>query len=225
MAGKVTNYLLEKSRVVKPGKGERNFHIFYQLFAGLPSAVQQKLHLTSAQDYTYLNGSKCFTVEDIDDSSEFTETMAAMTHVGIKRKQVELVLQIVAAVLHLGNVTFSPLAVGDAEGSVIGNKQALVRFCELTGMDAVALEHALCYKLLQTMAPGGKMESYKVPQNPSQANAARDSIAKIMYERLFDFLVSRINAALDIEKTEKKSGQSLNLEEMKTIGILDSKFV
>ncbi|KAL7693220.1 putative FYVE zinc finger, myosin head, motor domain, class I myosin tail domain-containing protein [Plasmopara halstedii] len=221
--GKVTNYLLEKSRVVKPGKGERNFHIFYQLLAGLPLAAKEKLCLdrSGPEMYHYLKASGCYDVDDVNDAQEFEETMAAMQHVGIKRKQIELVIQTLAAVLHIGNVQFQPKTVGDAEGSSIHDRQSLQMACELLGLDVARVEHALCYKLLQTMAPGGKIESYEVPQNTSQAKAQRDSIAKTVYDRLFDFLVERINHALDIEKKAEKLGENLEIADLTTIGILD----
>ncbi|RLN91221.1 hypothetical protein BBJ28_00017874 [Nothophytophthora sp. Chile5] len=221
--GKVTNYLLEKSRVVRPGKGERNFHIFYQVLAGLPAGAKQKLYLDRAgpESFQYLKASGCYDVDDVDDAQEFDETMAAMQHVGIKRKQIELVIQTLAAVLHIGNVHFQSETVGDAEGSSVRDRESLEIACELLGLDAARVEHALCYKLLQTMAPGGKIESYEVPQNPSQAKAQRDSIAKAVYDRLFDFLVERVNHALDIEKKAEKHGEVLEIEDMTTIGILD----
>lgn len=219
--GKVTNYLLEKSRVVKPGKGERNFHIFYQLLAGIPGNYRKKWHILPPSEYRYLQSSGCYEVDDVDDVAEFQETMKAMQHVGIKNKQIELVLQTVAALLHLGNVGFSPLKVGDAEGSSLREKGSLQIAAQLLGLNAEQLEHALCYKLLQTMAPGGKMESYEVPQNPSQAHAAQDSIAKTIYDRLFDFLVERVNHALDLDKKAEKTGQVFHRESMRTVGILD----
>eukprot|EP00618_Florenciella_parvula_P031198 CAMPEP_0119529378 /NCGR_PEP_ID=MMETSP1344-20130328/43398_1 /TAXON_ID=236787 /ORGANISM="Florenciella parvula, Strain CCMP2471" /LENGTH=54 /DNA_ID=CAMNT_0007568997 /DNA_START=58 /DNA_END=219 /DNA_ORIENTATION=- len=47
------------------------------------------------------------------------------------------------------------------------------------------------------MAPGGKVETYEVPLNPTQAAAARDAVSKTIYSRLFDYLVLRVNNALD----------------------------
>ncbi|KAI9906887.1 hypothetical protein PsorP6_003602 [Peronosclerospora sorghi] len=221
--GKVTNYLLEKSRVVRPGKGERNFHIFYQVLAGLPSGAKQKLGLKNSkpESFHYLKTSGCYDVDDVNDAKEFEETMAAMQHVGVKRKQIELVIQALAAVLHIGNVNFQHEAVGDAEGCSVRNLESLQVACDLLGLDTARVEHALCFKLLHTMAPGGKIESYEVPQNVSQATIQRDSIAKAVYDRLFVFLVERVNHALDIEKKAEKHGEILEIKDIVTIGILD----
>ncbi|EQC30606.1 hypothetical protein SDRG_11661 [Saprolegnia diclina VS20] len=215
--GHVTNYLLEKSRVVKPGKAERNFHIFYQVLAGLPDGARSKFGLVASPSaYAYLKVSNCFVIDDLDDVAEFEATMTAMQHVGIKKKQIELVVQTIAALLHLGNVDFEPLQVKDAEGSRLraDARSSLDFACALLGLDAVALERAFSYKWLHTMAPGGKVESYEVPQNPDQARSQRDAIAKHIYESLFDFLVERVNHALDIEKQMERSDAS-------SIGILD----
>lgn len=55
----------------------------------------------------------------------------------------------------------------------------------------------MLFRELQTMAPGGKVELYKVPQTPTQAQDRRDAVCKSLYERMFDLIVSRINVALD----------------------------
>ncbi|KAI9912867.1 hypothetical protein PsorP6_005877 [Peronosclerospora sorghi] len=144
-----------------------------------------------------------------------------MQHVGVKIKQIELVIQEIAAVLHIGNVNFQLEAVVDAERCSFRNPESLQIACHLLGLDTARVEHALCYKLLQKKAPGGKIESYEAPQNVSQATTQRDSIAKAVYDRLFDFLVERVNHALDIEKKAEKIGEMLAIKDMVTIGIID----
>ncbi len=51
----MTEYLLEKSRIVTHAPEERNYHVFYELLAGLPEDQRLKYGLMSAEKYFYLN--------------------------------------------------------------------------------------------------------------------------------------------------------------------------
>ena len=55
---KLTDYLLEKSRIVTQISEERNYHIFYELLEGLPKEQKDKYGLMSADKYFYLNQGK-----------------------------------------------------------------------------------------------------------------------------------------------------------------------
>ncbi|KAM9598867.1 LOW QUALITY PROTEIN: unconventional myosin-XV [Morphnus guianensis] len=60
ICGAITSqYLLEKSRVVFQAKSERNYHIFYEMLAGLPAQQRQRYCLQGAETYYYLNQVAC----------------------------------------------------------------------------------------------------------------------------------------------------------------------
>ena len=153
--GVVHNYLLEKSRIVHPGKGERNFHIFYQLLAGAPSKVKAAFSmLRKPSDYGYLaaSGGGAYEVAGVDDAAEFAATRAAMKAVGLRSAQVEGVLRVVASVLMLGSVEFEAKSVDGAEGSALkrgASTTAMDLFCAQMGLDAEALAYAMSYRMLQ----------------------------------------------------------------------------
>lgn len=55
MGGRITQYLLEKSRIVTQAPEERNYHVFYELLAGLDQQLRDKYGLLTPDKYFYLN--------------------------------------------------------------------------------------------------------------------------------------------------------------------------
>eukprot|EP00054_Salpingoeca_dolichothecata_P021846 m.141155 g.141155 ORF g.141155 m.141155 type:complete len:1134 (+) comp24137_c0_seq2:61-3462(+) len=196
--GHVRNYLLEKSRLGHQIKGERNFHVFYQLTMGGNEAIKEALGITGPEDFHYLSQSKCTKLAGVDEKKAFEETREAMRMVGLKGRAQEAIFKLLAGLLHLGNIDF----VEEGQGCTIskGCKRSVTAACKLLGLDQALLAHALCFRHMKTV-----MEEFDVPLNPLQARVARDALAKALYANLFDFLVSRVNDALETVHTESST--------------------
>jgi myosin heavy subunit len=186
----ITAYLLEKSRVVRPGPNERNYHVFYMLLAGANKDMRRDFALKPADQFNYLTAGKCWEIPHRSDATEFEDLLFAMKNLAIDEDSQYSIFKCLAAVLHLGNLLFTH----DKEvegGSKVTSTADCRRIAMLLGLEADSLERSLCSK--ETVVNG---ESLLIPLNSEKATDQRDSLAKYVYGRLFEYIVHRVNSSL-----------------------------
>ena len=170
---------------------ERNYHVFYQLCDGTSPAERAALHLLPAREFRYLSQSSCFELPGVSNAEEYRNTRRAMSIVGIPEADQDSVFRTVAAVLHLGNVVFQEDSDSESSAVAPAAEQALVHAADLLGVDAEGLHKALTTRTRIT--PDGAIVS---PIDVKAAADNRDSLAKTIYSRMFDWLVEKINTSI-----------------------------
>ncbi|KAF7712861.1 Myosin [Penicillium ucsense] len=189
----ITNYLLEKSRVVGQITNERNFHIFYQFTKGAPQKYRDNFGVQQPQTYLYTSRSKCYDVQGIDDVAEFKDTLDAMRMIGMTEPEQDNVFRMLAAILWIGNIQFSE---NDSGNASITDQSVVDFVAYLLEVDSARVNKALTLRLMETARGGRRGSVYEVPLNTVQASAVRDALAKAIYFNLFDWIVGRVNQSL-----------------------------
>ncbi|KAI8075059.1 P-loop containing nucleoside triphosphate hydrolase protein [Gongronella butleri] len=192
----ITNYLLEKNRVVGQIENERNFHIFYQLTKAAPANYKEQFGLQGPESYLYTSQSKCLDVDGIDDRQDFQQTVQAMQTIGLQQHEQDAIFKMLAIVLWLGNVVFVE---NDDGNAAVGDLDVVNFIAYLMDVDAEAVSKALTFRVMETQRGGRRGSVYEVPLNMTQATAVRDALSKAIYERLFEWIVARVNVSLQAQ--------------------------
>ncbi|KAF9048289.1 glycosyltransferase family 2 protein [Hymenopellis radicata] len=192
---KTLDYYLERNRVSAVPSGERNFHIFYYLVAGASAEESQHLHLLDKNTYRYL-GQRVAPARPAagakdNDAIRFDQLKLALKTIGFSKRHVAQTCQLVAAILHLGNLEFTIDRHRNEDAAVVRNLDVLAIVADFLGVQPSDLESALSYRTKLV-----KKELCTVFLDPDGASDNRDDLAKTLYSLLFAWLNEHINQRL-----------------------------
>ncbi|XP_045892527.1 myosin-1B-like isoform X2 [Micropterus dolomieu] len=186
----IETYLLEKSRVTFQLPAERSYHIFYQIMSNRkPDLIEMLLITTNPYDYPFISQGE-ITVLSINDPEELMATDSAIDILGFNTEEKVGIYKLTGAVMHNGNMKFKQKQreeQAEPDGSEVADKVAY-----LMGLNSADLLKALCYPRVKV-----GNEYVTKGQTPQQVNNAMGALSKAVYEKLFMWMVTRINQQLD----------------------------
>ncbi|XP_042372088.1 myosin-7-like, partial [Plectropomus leopardus] len=186
----IETYLLEKSRVTFQLKAERDYHIFYQILSqAKPELLEMLLITNNPYDYAFISQGET-TVASINDSEELMATDDAFDVLGFTQEEKNGIYKLTGAIMHHGNMKFKQKQreeQAEADGTEVADKVAY-----LMGLNSADLVKGLCHPKVKV-----GNEWVTKGQNVAQVYYAVGALSKAVYERMFLWMVVRINQSLD----------------------------
>ncbi|XP_028643141.1 myosin-7-like, partial [Grammomys surdaster] len=189
----IETYLLEKSRVIFQLKAERDYHIFYQILSNKkPELLDMLLITNNPYDYAFISQGET-TVASIDDSEELMATDSAFDVLGFTPEEKNSIYKLTGAIMHFGNMKFKQKQreeQAEPDGTEEADKSAY-----LMGLNSADLLKGLCHPRVKV-----GNEYVTKGQNVQQVSYAIGALAKSVYEKMFNWMVTRINATLETKQ-------------------------
>uniref|UniRef100_A0A8C5VN19 Myosin-2 n=1 Tax=Microcebus murinus TaxID=30608 RepID=A0A8C5VN19_MICMU len=189
----IETYLLEKSRVTFQLKAERSYHIFYQITSNKkPELIEMLLITTNPYDYPFVSQGE-ISVPSIDDQEELMATDSAIDILGFTNDEKVSIYKLTGAVMHYGNLKFKQKQreeQAEPDGTEVADKAAY-----LQGLNSADLLKALCYPRVKV-----GNEYVTKGQTVEQVTNSVGALAKAVYEKMFLWMVTRINQQLDTKQ-------------------------
>ncbi|XP_053816716.1 myosin-1B-like isoform X1 [Vidua chalybeata] len=189
----IETYLLEKSRVTFQLKAERSYHIFYQIMSNKkPELIDMLLITTNPYDYQFVSQGE-ITVASINDQEELMATDSAIDILGFSADEKTAIYKLTGAVMHYGNLKFKQKQreeQAEPDGTEVADKAAY-----LMGLNSADLLKALCYPRVKV-----GNEYVTKGQTVQQVYNSVGALAKAVYEKMFLWMVVRINEQLDTKQ-------------------------
>uniref|UniRef100_A0A8D3BJB2 Myosin heavy chain, fast skeletal muscle-like n=1 Tax=Scophthalmus maximus TaxID=52904 RepID=A0A8D3BJB2_SCOMX len=197
----IETYLLEKSRVTFQLSAERSYHIFYQLMTGhKPELIDALLITTNPYDYHMVSQGE-ITVKSINDVEEFIATDTAIDILGFTLDEKANIYKLTGAVVHHGNMKFKQKQ-REEQAEPDGNEVA-DKIGYLMGLNSADLLKALCYpkvKVGNEYVTKGQTIRCLVNFYNIIVNNSVMALCKSVYEKMFLWMVVRINEMLDTKQ-------------------------
>ncbi|XP_062338187.1 myosin-7-like [Osmerus eperlanus] len=189
----IETYLLEKSRVTFQLKAERDYHVFYQILSNKkPELLEMLLVTANPYDYAFISQGET-TVASIDDADELMATDSAFDVLGFTQEEKNSVYKLTGAIMHLGNMKYKQKQreeQAEADGTEDADKVSY-----LMGLNSADLIKGLCHPRVKV-----GNEWVTKGQSVAQVYSAIGALSKAVYERMFLWMVVRINQSLETKQ-------------------------
>lgn len=200
----IQTYLLEKTRVVRQAANERSYHVFYMMLAGASKEMKKEFGLKDkdVEYFNYLNTTGCTKIKDRAEKKEYVALVEAFDKLKFDGGLIKYIFQLLAAVLHLGNLVYEESLEGDGEGcDIVDADVSVALIAQLLGIhDVSKLIRALRFK---TVTINGTETDISLPVE--SGIGLRDTLAKHIYSKIFHTIVDHVDASLQPGSSDKSS--------------------